>query len=149
MITKTQLQQIVDGYFTENSTKPLHSYNAELISQVIINAGNTLITKGQQSFYDYIKSVAEYYGIDISKAIDYVNENGYYKTIINYYNENHAITSNGEALQNLVAAPFKFAGNAIGDAISGLLKPILKNIIPILLIIAVLYFSFKYIDKKI
>lgn len=146
MIHKHDIRTIVDGYFIKYGRTPKRSYSADTVSEIIIQAGLIVANATtDKSWFDKLRQLliqkAEYYGVNISEAIQYLNNNPQFADmIVQYVKENIAIETSGQMLKELLAAPFGFAGSAIMAALWSFVKPLVP--------IAVVFFAGMYFLKK-
>ncbi len=150
-----QLKPIVDGYFTYVGTKPLMSYSESTIKNIVNNASELLVRNvtgtGTASFTQYILNNISKYGVEYLKAVNYLNAYPEkLQTIINYANEylDTNTDSTGNVLKNIVETPINWVSNVVTDIAGNTLGSLVRKVLPYIIILAVLYLGFKYMNKK-
>lgn len=144
--TKT-LTQIVDGYFKKYGRVPKINYSPDDLRYVRAVAVRELLRGDTDAYKSYLLEVADKFGVDVNEALQYIIANpGYIKTLTSQEDlKGNVLESLTDFVHDTLLIPINAAAETIGDTI----KAFLKQLVPVVIVVAVLYLAFKYANKKV
>ncbi len=151
MITKYDLQFLVNHYFVSTLTNPLHPVTADVCANFAYNCYSIIVgtpqgTNSRQQLISYLKANADYYGVDLGRAVQYFqNTPGFQQVFIQYIKDNYRIETPAEIIARKISDAAKYIGNLAASGIWGIIKPL----IPIFGIgLLAVYLTNKVTNKK-
>lgn len=133
-VTKYDLAILTNNYFVWSATSPKNPVTPDVCARFAYQCYQMIVSipsdaTAKQRLYQYIISQADYYGIDIKKAAEYLRRvPGVLELYFQYIKDNFGIQSNEEIIKDLIKNTFSWIGEAAAGAVWGVLKPFLPII---------------------
>lgn len=130
-VTKYDLSIIVNNYFIATLTSPKHPVTPDVCDRFAYNCYSLIVSipsddTAYQRLLNYVVEMADYYGVDLNKADQYLKTiPGIKDMFLQYIKDTYRIETNTEIIRRVTNDAFAFVGEAIASTVWAFIKPLL------------------------
>lgn len=130
-VTKYDLAILANNYFIVNAVSPRHPVTPDACANFAYNCYSIILdipndATAKRRLLNYMLSAADYYGIDVKKAIQYLNDiPAVQQMFFQFIKDNYGIEGNADIIKRLIGDAFSYIGEAAAGAFWSLIKPLI------------------------